>query len=125
MVSRRQEKVIRIVKETVSDIIQNRLSDPRIEGFVSVTEVNLPADLKNADVHLSIMGVDEAQHRRTFAAIEHAAGHIQTLVGQRLTMKFCPRLHFHMDERLKKTAETLRLIEEISKDFREYQNEEQ
>lgn len=125
MARRRQEKMARVIKEAVSEIIQNRLGDPRIEGFVGVTEVNLPPDLKTADVHLSIMGSDEAHQRRTFAAIEHAAGHIQALVGQQLTMKFCPRLHFHVDDRLKKTAETLRLIEEVSKDLRECPDEEQ
>ncbi len=54
MATRRQEKVARVVKEAVSDAIAHRLSDPRIEGFVSVTRVEMSPDLRNANVFLSI-----------------------------------------------------------------------
>jgi ribosome-binding factor A len=54
MATRRQEKVARVVKEVVSDAIANHLNDPRIEGFVSVTRVDMSADLRSADVYLSI-----------------------------------------------------------------------
>jgi ribosome-binding factor A len=50
MATRRQEKVARLVKEAVSDAIAHHLNDPRIEGFVSVTRVDMAADLRNADV---------------------------------------------------------------------------
>ena len=72
MVTRRQEKVARAVKEAVSDAIANHLNDPRIEGFVSVTRVDIALDLRNADVYLSIFGKDDTVQNRTFAAITHA-----------------------------------------------------
>ena len=60
MATRRQEKVARVVKEAVSDAVSHHLSDPRIEGFVSVTRVEMAADLRNADVYVSIFGKDQA-----------------------------------------------------------------
>lgn len=119
MPSRRQEKVARVIKESVSDTIANRLSDPRIDGLVSVTEVDVSPDLKKADVFLSIMSKDDTARRKTFAAIEHATRHIRSLLGHKMTSKFCPRLHFHEDAKLKSTLETLRIIEEVSKEFEE------
>ena len=119
MASRRQEKIARVIKESVSNTIANRLNDPRIEGFVTVTDVDVSPDLRNAEVGLSIMAPKESTIKRTFEAIEHARSHIQLLLGERMTSKYCPRLHFHEDKKLKKTMETLNLIESVSQEFRE------
>jgi len=109
----------RVVKEAVSDIINNHLQDPRIEGFISVTEVKIEPDLKKADVFLSIMGKSAEKQRLAFIGIQHAAGRIQALLGDYVKSRFCPHLSFHIDDRLKKTMETLRLIDEVSKEFLE------
>ncbi|MFA6176458.1 MAG: ribosome-binding factor A, partial [Phycisphaerae bacterium] len=61
MAQRRQERMARVVKEAVSDIVNNHLQDPRIEGFISITEVKIEPDLKKADVFLSIMGASVAK----------------------------------------------------------------
>ena len=119
MASRRQEKIARVIRESVSDTIANRLNGPRIEGFVTVTEVDVSPDLRNAEVGLSIMAPKESTIKRTFEAIEHARSHIQLLLGERMTSKYCPRLHFHEDKKLKKTMETLNLIKSVSREFRE------
>ncbi len=118
MPSRRQERMSRVIKEAVSDIINNHMQDPRIEGFISITEVRMEPDLKSAEVFLSIMAGNEAKQQLTFKAIQHAAGHIQALLGDYVKARFCPHLYFHWDERLKKTMETLKLIDEVSKEFK-------
>ena len=115
MATRRQEKVARVIKEAVSDAIANRLSDPRIEGFVSVTRVETTPDLRNAEVYISIFGRDEASQKKTFAAIEHARSRIQSLLAVKLESKFCPVLRFQMDEKFKKTLETMNIIDEAVK----------
>ena len=112
MPTRRQEKVARVVKEAVSNAIANHLSDPRIEGFVSVTRVDMAADLRNADVYLSVFGKDEAAQNKTFAAITHAKTRIQSLLAGKLQRKFCPVLRFQRDEKFKKTLETMKLIDQ-------------
>ncbi len=112
MATRRQEKVARIVKEAVSDAIMNHLSDPRIEGFVSVTRVEMTADLRNANVYVSIFGKDQNNQDKTFAAITHAKNRIQSLLAGKIRSKFCPVLHFYIDDEFKKTLETMRLIDQ-------------
>ena len=117
MATRRQEKVARVVKEAVSDAITHHLNDPRIEGFVSVTRVDMAPDMRNADVFLSIFGKNEASQNKTFAAIEHARSRIQSLLASEVRSKFCPVLHFHRDEKLKKTLEIMKLIDEAAKEL--------
>jgi ribosome-binding factor A len=118
MATRRQEKVARVVKEAVSDAIINHLSDPRIEGFVSVTKVDMSPDLRNADVYLSIFGSNEAGQNKTFKAIEHARSRIQSLVASRIRSKFCPVIRLHNDESFKKTLEILNLIDQTASELK-------
>lgn len=115
MATRRQEKVARVIKEAVSDAITHHLSDPRIDGFVSITRVDVAPDMRNADVFVSVFGKDEAGQNRTFAAIVHARSRIQSLLALKVQSKFCPVLHFFQDENFKKTLETMRLINEATK----------
>lgn len=119
MATRRQEKVARIIKEAVSNAIAHHLSDPRIEGLVSVTNVDVAPNMRKADVYLSILGSNEAGQNKTFAAIEHARSRIQSLLASELTTKFCPVLHFYIDEKFKKTLEIMRLIDEANKGLEE------
>ena len=123
MVTRRQEKVARVVKEVVSDAIAHHLSDPRIEGFVSVTRVDMVADLRSADVYLSIFGKDDAAQNKTFAAITHAKSRIQSLLAGKLQSKFCPVLHFYRDEKFKKTLETMKLIDQAANELKKEEPE--
>ncbi|MHC5119578.1 MAG: 30S ribosome-binding factor RbfA [Planctomycetota bacterium] len=77
MTSRRQHKVARAIRESVSKTILNGLSDPRINGLVTVTEVEVSPDMKNATVFLSILAPDDRKANVTFGAICHAIGHFQ------------------------------------------------
>ena len=110
-----------MVMKAVSDAITNHLSDPRIEGLVSVTRVEMAADLRSADVYLSILGKNDAGQNKTFSAITHARSKIQSLLAGKMQSKFCPILQFHKDEKFKKTLETMKLIDsamsELEKDY--------
>ncbi len=117
MATRRQEKVARVVKEAVSDAVANHLNDPRIEGFVSVTRVEVAADLRSAHVYVSIFGKDQTGQSKTYAAITHAKSRIQTLLASKMQSKFCPVLHFYRDENFKKTLDTMKLIDQATREL--------
>jgi ribosome-binding factor A len=119
MPTRRQEKVARLVKEVVSDTILSHLSDPRITGIVSVTRVVVTADIRNADVYLSIFGASDSEKSRTFEAITHARARIQSLLAAAVHSKFCPALHFHKDEQFQKMLEIMRLIDQVASEHRD------
>jgi ribosome-binding factor A len=123
MPTRRQEKVARVIREVVSDVIANHLSDPRISGFVSVTRVEVMADMRSADVYLSIFASSEGARDKTFAAITHARTRIQSFLADALESKFCPVLRFHVDEQFRKTLDVMRLIDEVAGERRERDDE--
>jgi ribosome-binding factor A len=113
----RPERVAAVVQSVVSDAIATRLSDPRIGPLVSVTRVEVSGDLEYAKVWISVLG-EESVQRRTLAGLCSAAGYVQRLVGDELSIRHCPKLSFHLDQSLKKAAETIRLIEEVASETR-------
>ena len=126
MISRRQERVARVIKEVVSEAVLNHLNDPRIQGLVSVTRVSVTPDLRSADVYLSIFATGAAQDDKTqavadrsFAAIVHARNRIQSLLASRMRAKFCPALNFYSDENFKKTLETMKIIDQAVGELKE------
>ena len=125
MPTRRQEKVARVIREVVSDAIANHLSDPRITGFVSITRVEVMADMRSADVYLSIFASNESAKDKTFAAITHARTRIQSFLAETLESKFCPVLRFHVDEQFRKTLDVMRLIDEVAGEWKTKDAEEQ
>jgi ribosome-binding factor A len=106
-----------IVRSVVSDAIATKLSDPRIAPLASVTRVEVSGDLEYAKVWISVLGEESAQ-RRTLAGLCSAAGYVQRLVGGELSIRHCPKLSFHLDTSLKKAAETIRLIDEVTAEAR-------
>ena len=116
--SRRQEKVARVVMRAVMESIQT-LADPRIEGIVSVTRVEMTPDLRQADVYLSILSDRPGSQRKTYEAIVHAIGHIQSHVGDAVRAKFCPILRFHQDDKFKKTLEIMNLIDQAAGEYQD------
>ena len=90
-----------------------------MDGLVSVTDVDISPDLKSADVFLSILAANDTAARKTFSAISHATGYIQTEVGSRMTSKYYPRLNFCEDKKVKQTLETLKLIDQAAHELRE------
>ena len=125
MATRRQERAARVVKEVVSDAIANHLSDPRIEGLVSVTRVDMAADLRSANVYLSIFGRDDAAQNKTFMAITHAKSRIQSLLAGKVQSKFCPVLSFYIDEKFKKTLEVMKLIDQAASELKKTEDRRQ
>ncbi|MBW7897305.1 Ribosome-binding factor A [Candidatus Brocadiaceae bacterium B188] len=113
MSSRRCERLEESIKQEVSKIILYELKDPRI-AFVTITKVDITADLKNAKVHISILG-DDTTRKKTLQAIEHAKGFIQAKVGAQLQIKYTPVLTFCLDESVQKSLRISKLIDEAVK----------
>ncbi len=123
----RPERVANVIRRVVSDAIAGKLSDPRIAPLASITRVEVSADLEHAKVHVSVVG-ESSKGRRTIDGLKSAAGVVQRLVAAELSIRTCPRLSFHLDESLKRAAETMQIIEasmaEITRDEVDHDGDE-
>lgn len=92
--SGRTRKVESQLKEIAGEEVA-ALSDPRIQGLVTVTGVQVSPDLAQATVFYSVLeGEDEeAAHE----GLQSAAGRVQAAVGAQTRLKRTPRLRFEPD----------------------------
>lgn len=102
------------MQKNISEIIRNKLKNPRIDGLVSVLAVDTAKDLKTAKVTLSISSDnDEA----TIDAIRSSAGFIKREVSQMMRdMRTTPDLIFILDKSLKYSEKINQILEEIKTD---------
>lgn len=91
----RNAKLADQIREILAEAIDRRVKDPR-KGFMTITDVRLTGDNREATVFYTVMGGDE-ERAGTAAALESAKGMLRSHVGQRLGIKFTPSLTFVLD----------------------------
>lgn len=96
MSSRRQLKAAEAVREVVATAILTELRDPRIQG-VTVISAEVTADMREAKVHVSIMG-DESQQTLSLRGLQSSAGFLQSKISDRIDTRYTPRLTFVIDK---------------------------
>jgi ribosome-binding factor A len=95
MASPRVLKLADQIKVIVAEMLERRIKDPRL-GFVTVTDVRLTGDSREATVFYTVMG-SESEQADTAAALASAKGLIRSHVGKQLGMKFTPTIDFVLD----------------------------
>jgi ribosome-binding factor A len=101
----RIEQLQSTLRRAIQDVLAKGLNDPRYRGMVSVTELRLTRDLREATVFISIY--PEKHQDLTMHAIVHAGRHIRREAGDLVALDRLPELHFKLDTRLKAEAELL------------------
>ena len=111
MTSRRVQKAAEAVREVVSMAILADLKDPRIEG-VTVTYVEVSPDMRNAKVHVSIMG-DETAQRLCLSGLQSSAGYLQQKIAKRIDTRYTPRVKFEIDMGVKNSIAIAKMLNEV------------
>jgi ribosome-binding factor A len=111
MTSRRVLKAASAIREVVSMAILTELRDPRVE-HVTVTFVEVSADMRQAKVHVSIMG-DEKKQQLCMHGLRSSVGYLQQRLGERIDTRYTPRIHFVLDQGVKNAIEVCRILEEV------------
>ena len=91
----RRARVAEEFREVLAEEIQ-RLKDPRI-GFVTVTGVQVTADLRRAWVSYTVLG-DDKQQRSTRAGLLSATPHLRKELGRQVRLRKLPELEFQVDQ---------------------------
>ncbi len=109
--TRRTRQVGEMLREELSDIIRREVKDPRI-GFMSITSVEVPPDLRSARVYVSVLGTDE-EREKTLEALRSAAGYIRHILKPRLRMRQIPELEFRDDRSMEYAEQISSALREI------------
>lgn len=111
MSSRRILKAAEAIREVVGMAILVDLKDPRIRD-VTVTFVEVSADMRQAKVHVSVMG-DEKKQRLSLLGLQNSAGFLQQKISNRLDTRYTPRLQFVLDKGIKNALAVTRILNEV------------
>lgn len=111
MPSRRVLKAAEAIREVVSMAILTELKDPRVTD-VTVTYVEVMPDMRQAKVHVSIMGTETKQNL-ALRGLQSAAGFLQSKVANRIDTRYTPRLEFVLDMGVKKSIQIAEILQRV------------
>lgn len=112
------ERVKEELGRKISEVIAHRLRDPRIPPLVTVTDIKLAADTRNATVYVSIYG-SEKEIKGALIALQHAAPFVQRLVAENMRIRHFPRLYFKLDKSIEYSQHINELLEQVKDDLEE------
>ena len=119
---KRSERVSDQMKQEIADILARKIKDPRI-GFVTVTDVALADDLRNATVYVSVYGGDQ-EKESSLKGLRSASAFIRSELGKRMRMRYLPELLFRFDATVERGAHIMELLREIEEKEKKDQGDE-
>jgi ribosome-binding factor A len=115
----RTARVNELVREVLAEELE-RLSDPRL-GFVTLTGVDVTGDLRQATVWYSVLDLpgyikdaDPSQvHEDTADALRAITGHLKSVLGRQVRLKYTPDLVFREDPAMTQAERLEQILREL------------
>ena len=107
----RIDRVTEAIRQEVSVIILNELKDPRL-GFVTITRVEMAADLRFAKIYFSVLGQEE-DYKKTKEALDSALGYIRKLIAERINLRYAPEIGFEEDRSTEYSVRIQEILDEV------------
>jgi ribosome-binding factor A len=115
----RTARVNELVREVLAEEME-RLSDPRL-GFVTLTGVDVTGDLRQATVWYSVLDLpgyikdaDPSQvHEDTADALRAITGHLKSVLGRQVRLKYTPDLVFREDPAMTQAERLEQILREL------------
>ena len=109
---KRPERLAESLREEIAEVVGFELEDPRVEA-VTVTDVSVSDDLRDAKVYVLIDGTEE-EVRKALTALQHAAVYVRQQVAMNLSMRFAPHLHFVRDTAEENAARVGQILQDLT-----------
>jgi ribosome-binding factor A len=122
MPSQRVHRVQNLLRAEISTVLLRKLKDPRVH-MVTVSEVDVAPDLKNAHVWVSVYGEREYREE-ALEGLRSAAGYIRKELMNVLNLRPMPFLTFDLDTSLERGAHTLDVLDEALHEHKDQPGDE-
>lgn len=113
MPSHRIEKVENLIKQEISLILLTKMNDPEL-GFITVTNVKVSPDLKQAKIYLSVF--EKEKRTPVLEKIVTRSGFIRSELAHRISLRYVPELKFFIDDTMDYVEKINTLIRKIHED---------
>jgi ribosome-binding factor A len=108
--SQRAARVADQIQRELAGLIANEVKDPRV-GRVTLTHVDVSADMSHATVHFTHLGGKE-HASEVLAALARTAGFLRSALSQRFDLYSVPQLHFAYDDSIESGMRLSQLIDD-------------
>lgn len=105
---RRTAVVASNLQRAINEVLARGANDPRIRGMITVTDVELTGDLKEAKVKVTVF--PEEHESLTMHGLKAATGRIRKEAMQRMRIKEMPSIRFVVDEGQKNQQRVMELL---------------
>ena len=106
------KRLAELIKKEVSEILQRKVSDPRIQ-MTSITEVELTPDLKLAKIYVSVFATNPQKKQESLDGIHSATKFIRGELAKSLKMRVTPEIKFIDDISLERGSKIISLMKKI------------
>jgi ribosome-binding factor A len=110
--SNRTVRINELVQREISDILRQRYQTESVA--MTITEVRVAPDLRDARVFVSILG-DDAVAKEKLRWLRKQARAIREEVGRRIVLKYLPKFDYLLDRTIPKTVRVLEVIDELGR----------
>jgi ribosome-binding factor A len=108
--SNRTLRVNELLQRELSDILRKRYQGESVA--ITITEVRVAPDLRDARVFVSVVGSAELQEAKLRWLRAHSRA-IREELGRRVVLKYMPRFDYVVDHSLEQGSRILRMLDEI------------
>jgi ribosome-binding factor A len=103
------------IREELSAMLtRGEVHDPKI-GFITLTRVQVSADLQIAHVYYTSLG-DAAARKDTQKALDRATPFLRRQIGSRVQLRRVPELDFRFDESIAHQDRIEQILQELHKE---------
>ena len=107
----RSRRIAEQIQRELAELIRVGLKDPRVTGFITITDVEVTQDHEHAKVFFTVLG-DAGKIEETAEGLKRAAGFLRTQLAQRMKLRIVPQLEFKYDASVERGMKLTRLIDE-------------
>jgi ribosome-binding factor A len=97
----RTDRIGQLMQRELAQMLQHDIADPRV-GMVTISNVDVTADLKYAKVYVTRLTGKETQENmdECIAGLSHASGFLRRNLAKRIDLRIMPELKFLYDKSL-------------------------
>ncbi|CAN5568522.1 30S ribosome-binding factor RbfA [soil metagenome] len=110
---RRPERLGEVLKVEIAEVVGFELTDPRLE-MVTVTDVEVSADLRDAKVYVFIRGTDE-EIDQALKSLRNASTFVRQHVAMNLDLRHAPHVHFVRDTAEENAARVGEILDDLDR----------
>ncbi len=108
--SQRLDRINELLRREISSCIEKGFEFPGV--LVTVHAVDTAVDLKDASVHVGVIGSPE-ERRKVVNKLNGRRGFIQGVVMKRVVLRNTPQLHFKLDDSVERGVRILDILDDI------------